>query len=171
MYATDSLSPVIYRVAQGDDKILPFLSGEPFLNLQGIALAPGGDRLFVADYAQGIFAIDLRTKKVTKMSTRPNTVLLGIDGLYAVGQTLVAVQNGITPNRVIRLSLGEDHSSIAWTEVLEANNPMFDEPALGVVVGGSLYFVANSQWRLVDEKGSQAAPEELQDAVILKLPL
>jgi hypothetical protein len=56
-------------------------------------------------------------------------------------------------------------------DVLEANNPVFLEPTLGVLVKETFYFVANSQWPLVDEQGKLAAVEKLKDPVVLKINL
>jgi hypothetical protein len=51
------------------------------------------------------------------------------------------------------------------------NHPDFDEPTLGVVANGALYFTANSQGgRFLDEK-HPIAESEMRDAVVLKLPL
>ena len=56
-------------------------------------------------------------------------------------------------------------------EVIEANNPVFDEPTLGVVVGEQFYFIANSQWGAIDEKGRLASAEKLRDPIVLRLKL
>jgi hypothetical protein len=56
-------------------------------------------------------------------------------------------------------------------EVLEANNPVFDEPNLAVLAGDTLFYIANSQWGMIDTKGTLAAEDKLHDAVVLKLRL
>jgi len=56
-------------------------------------------------------------------------------------------------------------------EVLEANNPVFLEPTLGVLVQDTFFFIANSQWPLVDENARLAADDKLQDPVVLKMKL
>lgn len=56
-------------------------------------------------------------------------------------------------------------------ETLEAANPVFDEPTLAVLIKDELFFIANSQWGAVDERGNLAPPEKLKEAVILKLGL
>ena len=81
------------------------------------------------------------------------------------------MQNGIKPNRVVRLTFANDWRAIEKLEVLEANNPVFDEPTLGVVVGNKFYFIANSQWAAIDEDGQLAPDEKLRDPIILRLNL
>jgi hypothetical protein len=49
------------------------------------------------------------------------------------------------------------------------NHPDLDEPTLGVVVDGTLYFTADSQGqKFLDEK-HPIPPREMRDAVILKV--
>ena len=171
VFASDSISPAIYVVRQGSDNLEVFLEGQPFTSPQGLAFTSDEQSLFMADYAKGIFLIDLKTRKVTELLPAPNSTLLGIDGLYYYKDTLVGVQNGVNPARLIRLTLGRDLKQIARFEVIEANNPVFDEPTLGVLVRDTFYFVANSQWGAIDEKGQLAPAEKLHDPTVLKIKL
>jgi len=145
--------------------------GEPFTSPQGLALTRDEKRLFVADYSKGLFVIDLRTKKVTNLAPAPDVTLLGIDGLYTYKGGLLAVQNGVNPARLVRLFPDRGLSRIERLEVVEANNPAFDEPTLGVMVGDNFYLVANSQWGAIDEQGRLAPPEKLKEHVVLKIDL
>jgi hypothetical protein len=58
-----------------------------------------------------------------------------MDGLYLYGHDLVATQNGIEPQRVIRYRLDSAGLAIASDEVLDANDPLVPEPTLITVVG------------------------------------
>jgi hypothetical protein len=171
VYASDSLSPAIYVIRQDKNEIEPFVAGPPFINPQGIVLTPDEKKLLMANYLKGLFLIDLQTKRVQEIIAPTDATLLGIDGIYRAGHEVIAVQNGITPNRVVRLKLTDDYSKVENLEVLEANNPVFDEPTLGVVVGDRFYFIANSQWSAIDAKGQLAPPEKLRNPVILRTKL
>jgi hypothetical protein len=48
------------------------------------------------------------------------------------------VQNGVNPQRLINLTLSKDLARIAQFETIEANNPDFDEPTLGMLCEGTL---------------------------------
>jgi len=96
---------------------------------------------------------------------------LGIDGLYGVGGDLVGVQNGVTPYRVVRLHLDGDGRRIMSADVLERARPDYAEPTLGVVVGRTLYYVANSQWERFRDDGTIDAPDALRNPLVLRLPL
>ena len=77
----------------------------------------------------------------------------------------------MNPQRVIRCTLNKDLSRIDKFETIEANNPLFDEPTLGVLVKNNFYFVANSQWGAIDESGHLAPEDKLKDPLILKVDL
>jgi sugar lactone lactonase YvrE len=171
VFASDSVTPAVYVVARGRDELTPLVEGEPFTSPQGLALTRDEKRLFVADYSKGLFVIDLRTKKVTNLAPAPDVTLLGIDGLYTYKGGLLAVQNGVNPARLVRLFPDRGLSRIERLEVVEANNPAFDEPTLGVMVGDNFYLVANSQWGAIDEQGRLAPPEKLKEHVVLKIDL
>ena len=63
------------------------------------------------------------------------------------------MQNGTSPQRVVRFSLGKDNLRLTQAETLEANHADFNEPTLGVLAGEDFYFIANSQCEMVNEKG------------------
>ncbi|MGZ4778616.1 MAG: hypothetical protein ACXV5L_05430, partial [Thermoanaerobaculia bacterium] len=102
VYVSDSVSPSIY-ILRGD-QLEPFVQNGPFTNMQGIAVGKGV--LYVADYPRGIATVDLATRDVRYLAAPDDASLLGIDGLYLAGaKTLIATQNGTSPQRVLRLDL------------------------------------------------------------------
>lgn len=166
--ATDSVSPNIYRVDTAKDEIAVLLSSDLFVSLQGIAFGFDENELFVADYSKGIFRIDLRTKRIQQMKPDENATLLGIDGLYYYRGRLIAIQNGVSPHRVAEFRLNGER--IDSQRVIEANHADFMEPTLGVLVKDDFYFVANSQWPLVNEK-AELQTEKLRDPIVLRIDL
>lgn len=171
VYTTDSLSPALYVLRRGSDKFETVFDGAPFVSPQGLDFSADEKRLFVADYSKGVFVVDLSTKRAAPLAPAPDSTMLGIDGLYFHRGRLVAVQNGVNPNRVVQFFLSKDLSRVERFETVAANLPVFDEPTLGVIVKGDFYFVANSQWGTLDEQGRLAPPEKLKEPVVLKLKL
>jgi hypothetical protein len=96
---------------------------------------------------------------------------LGIDGLYLVDGSLVGIQNGIEPHRVVRLRLDATANRVERAEILERARPDYAEPTLGVVVGRDLYYVAASQWEKFRDDGTIEAPESLRPPLVLRLRL
>jgi WD40 repeat protein len=171
VFATDSASPGIYRIDRRKDELELFIKGEPFVSAQGLDFSADERQLFVADYSRGIFVVDLQSRKAVALTPAPGTTLLGIDGLYFYKDALTGTQNGTNPHRIIRLHLKKDLGGVERLEILEANNPLFDEPTLGVRVRDTFYYIANSQWGAVDDKGQLAPAEKLREPVILKVKL
>ena len=171
VFATDSLTPAIYVIRPERDELELFLERGPFISPQGIAFSPDDKFMFVADYPLGIFKINKTTKTWTQMSSATPAAMTGIDGLYFYRGSLIGIQNGTNPHRVVRMRLNKQLDKFEGIDVLEANNPEFDEPTLGTIANGWLYYVANSQWGKIDNKGQFAKPELLRDLVVLKVKL
>jgi sugar lactone lactonase YvrE len=169
VFVNDTDSGRIWAIPPGRT-LQVFLESEAIEGTQGMAVSENGKTLYVSDY-QGLFAIDLASRRVTPLSVPADLSLSGIDGLARSGGSLVAIQNGVIPHRVIRIDLTSDGLTIASSRILEMNHPDFDEPTLGVVVDGALYFSADSQGQKFLDPKHPIRPEEMRDAVILKLPL
>jgi sugar lactone lactonase YvrE len=170
-YATDSRAPVLYRVPRRGDTLELYLESPLFLSAQGLALTPDERSLYVADYARGMLRVDLRARSVSPVEAGDSVLSLGIDGLYFHGGSLIGIQNGVTPHRVVRFRLNPTGDRVLRAEVLERAHPRYEEPTLGVLVGGELYYVANAQWEQFGEDGRIANPESLRRPVILRLRL
>jgi hypothetical protein len=171
VFTSDSLSPAIYVLDHRTDRLELFLESDAFVNPQGLAFDSGERHLFMADYLKGLFVINMRTKAFWTVAPAPRTTLLGLDGLYFHCGKLIGVQNGVSPNRLVELTLNGSLTAVARFAGLEANNPAFDEPTLAVLTRDTLFYIANSQWRAIDEKGKLAPNEKLNDTIVLKLKL
>jgi hypothetical protein len=166
VYATDSVSPAIYYLNRG--KLELFLGPDPFRSPQGACLSADEKILYVADYSRGIFAVELTTKKYWKLNrAEKTTTVAGIDGLYLHKNSLIAIQNGVQPNRVLKIEISADNTKIERVKILESNHGLFPEPTLGVVVENDFYYIGNSMIGPYLENPKV----ELKPAVILKLPL
>lgn len=171
VYISDSRYNAIYRITEDDDVLEPFIMPEYFASLQGIVFNAAEDALFAADYALGLFKIDMLTKNVELLDPAEDLTTLGIDGLYYYEGDLIAIQNGVNPARVIRIELNPDEDVITSYEVLERANEHFNDPTLGTIVGDEFYYVANSQWPAFDRDGTFKENYELTNPVILKVKL
>jgi sugar lactone lactonase YvrE len=171
VFISDSLNPSVYIIRSQKDELELFLENENFASPQGLAFSDDEKHLFMADYSRGIFDIDVKTKNVTYLASPANATLHGIDGLYFYKGSLIGIQNGVNPNRIIRVALSSDLKQFNKFTVMEVNNPLFGEPTLGVIVKDIFYFIANSQWDTVDNKGQLASADKLQNPLILKVKL
>jgi len=170
VYAGDSMTSKIYRIETKRDELEPFLPGDSFASLQGLAFSPDEKYLFAADYSKGVFKIEMASKKISQIAMDGNTNPIGIDGLYFHRGNLIVIQNGFRPFRVARFVLNKDLSAVTKSETLEANHADIEEPTLGVIVGKDFYFLANSQQALIGKDG-KLAEDKLKEPIILRLKL
>jgi sugar lactone lactonase YvrE len=170
LFVSDAVSSAIYMLPAGGDALSELVPPGKFTSPQGIALSPDERSVYVADYARGVARVDKATRAVTFLAPPEDAVLTGIDGLRMWKGDLIAIQNGIRPHRVVRLSLREDGSGFRGSQILEMNNPTFNEPTLGVTVGQDFYYIANSQWGSFT-KGVIWPAEKLSEPVVLRMRL
>lgn len=171
VFITDSVAPIIYTISHNTNKLEPFLEYPGFGSLQGLTFSPDQQRLFVSDYANGIFVVDIKSKQVTKLTQPANIYLIGIDGIYFYQNSLVVVQNGINPNRIMRLYLNKQQNGITKQIVLEANSSKMSDPTLGMVRDGNFYFIANGQWDKFNQDGQILPLDKFEEPKVLKIEL
>ena len=153
------------------DTLERFMTHPLFRSLQGMAIVPDGRTMYVADYSHGILRVDLVTRTATALRPAPGVTLLGIDGLYLRDGTLIGVQNGVVPARVVRLCLDDAHALVQHIQVLDRNPDLADEPTLAAIVGDSLYYVATSQWEKFDDAGRRVPATVLKPATVIGVPI
>jgi WD40 repeat protein len=170
VFASDSMTPTIYKIDAKTDKLEVFLKSDSFASLQGLTFSPDEKYLFAADYSFGFFRIEMKTKNILQLAVEGDIAVLGTDGIYFHKGNLIAIQNGINPQRVVQFSLDPAFTKITGYKTLEANHADFNEPTLGVLNGDDFYFNANSQWEMVNEKG-ELKKDQLKEPVILRLKL
>ena len=169
VFVNDGFNSRIWTIPpRGELRLL--VASDLFGGTQGLAVSADGKTLYASDY-RGLFAVDLATRRVTPIAVPRDLSTTGIDGLVLWGHSLIAIQNGIIPHRVSQFDLAPDGVIISKARILEMNHPDFDEPTLGTVVDGVLYFSADSQGQKFLNEKNPIAHEEMRNAVILKLPL
>jgi len=170
-FISDSQSNTIFKVNEATQKLEPYFTSEQFWNIQGITFSEDEKFLFIADYIKGIFRLDTQTKELLQHAKAPLVSLKSIDGLIWYQNSLIAIQNGVTPMRVTRYFLNSSLDKITRFEIIDRAHPSFNEPTNGCISNGTLYYVANSQWGGYDNNHQLKSVDQLQDIVILKTDL
>jgi len=143
---TDSSEPTLYSISPEKDGLTKYLSYSEWWNLQGLDFSESEEYLFVSDYINGIYKIDMKTGLVEPVSVR-NELLRGADGIYISGNSLVSLHNGSFPKRVGVTKLNKNGTMINMNPVFPDNAlSELNEPTLGVIVGSELFYIANSPW-------------------------
>ncbi len=168
VYAADTMAPMIYRLDDEEVGLQPYFGHRNFTSLRGLALGADDRLLYIADYELGVFVIDATGGEQAWKLAVPETLNQGgIDGLFYWEGHLVAIQNGIAPQRVVRLKLGPDGLGVVAVAPVAAARPEFDTPTFGVMDDQDLYFLAGSHWQHVDAEGNPRG--SLPEIAVLKL--
>jgi hypothetical protein len=160
----------VYRVGRVTRNIERLDDGA-FISPQTPVALADGRHLLVPDYLRGIGLLDLQSKQVTWLSTQGSYALSGIDGLYVFRDTLLATQNGTSPERVIRFAMDASLTRIEGESIIERSTATLGDPTHGVVVGDRFYYIANSGWDSLDEHGNVQAGKTLPRALVMRAEL
>jgi len=169
-YATNTTNGSIWRAVPGATTLQQFLPKETVPDANGITVSPGGRYLFVAGW-HDIARVDLHTKKVRILENRTALTDASLDGMYFYRNSLLGIQNGIHPGRVVRFWLDGSLSRVTRSEILEAYNPLFDGVTTGAIDGDSFLFFANTQSRKIQPDGTARPGVELKPIIIMRLNL
>ena len=170
VFTTDSNQPFLYRLRPGADS-LESITSPLFHSLQGMAPTPDGRVLYVADYSHGLLRVDLRTRVVSRLDDAPGSTSVGCDGIILYHGAIIAVQNGVTPPRIVRFSLDRSGTRVRAVEVIDRNFTVADEPAIGTILGTNFIYVANGQWEKFDDRGKRLPAAVLTRTILLAVPL
>jgi sugar lactone lactonase YvrE len=171
-YVSDSAVSGIYRLGRSAQGLEVFVPGNVFQSTQGLSFSDDERTLYVSDYSDGLWAVDMATRERRRLAEPAGAWLGGLDGLTRVPGGFISVQIGVKPQRVVRLRLDGEGRRIASVEVLEMNHPSYSGPIQGVVEGAAFLYVANSQLDLVNGEGGGTFPaERARPTIVLRLPL
>lgn len=162
VYASDGDSGDVYVIRHDGTRLETLVPAGEFISPQTPALNADESLLYVPDYAEGIAIVHLQDGRIEWVKAANPTALDGIDGLYWTKDGLIATQNGVSPERVVRFRLSTSNM-VSGAEVLEANWKGFGEPTHGVIVGDDFYLLVNSGWDRVGQDGkiAEGTPAEV----------
>ena len=177
VYVSDSIGGGVYRVPGTMDKTSLDKAklekiADGLFSPQTPVLAADGKRVFVSEYPLGIAIIDLTgAGRVTELRHPANVAVTGLDGMYLVGDSLIGIQNGTEPERIMRFRLNHAQTEIESAEVIEQSTPRLGEPTHAVAVDGWVYVSANVGWNKVDDHGNLKEGASFTQPVLLRFPV
>lgn len=168
VYASDSQAPRVYVLDDISGELELLVEDPSFVSLQGVALARGA--LYVADYAMGIWRIDLGDHSVSLVRAGEDS-LIGIDGLRQTRDgRLLAVRNGTEPHQVMAIDLDREGRAVEQVEVvLRSHTAMTGdhaEPTLIDPADGRAWLVANAAWGRFPAEGDPPEGEQAPTIVL-----
>ena len=166
VFVSEGMHGAVYRLRQGATALDRLDAPGDFHSPQTPVLSADGKTLFVPDYDRGIAALGLADRRVRWLPAAAGITVAGIDGLYMDRGWFIAVQNGTSPERIIRVS-----ADLQKLQVLESGWPGLGESTHGVVVGRRFYFLANTGWDTFDAQGHKMPGSQPVISSVWSLPL
>ena len=151
LFIVDRNLPLIYRKLAGEEKIKPVFGFRDMISLRGVAMNDDGSILYVADREMGIAMVEVKSGRTARLAGPDTLNLGGIDGLYYKDNSLIMIQNGIKPQRVMKMLLDPTGTRVSGVGPMAVAQPEFDYPTFGALKGERLYFFANSHWARSDQ--------------------
>jgi hypothetical protein len=109
----------------------------------GLTYLAQARQVVVADL-RGLWTIDLAAARVAVIAEQA-TFSGGIDGLYAAGGELIAIQNGTRPHRVLRIALSADARRVQRVTAIASNLQELAAMTTAAVERGTITVLAGSQ--------------------------
>lgn len=169
VYLSEAIGGTVYVLERGTSALRTLLPPGTFSSPQNPALSPDGRRLYVADYTFGIAVIELRSVRWHWLRHPDSLALTGIDGMYRVGTDLVVVQNGISPDRIMRLTLGANDQVLRGTTIVRGGAAV--ELNHAMLRRGQLYFIARSGWDRLSDDGTMKPAAKGDGPVVRRVSL
>jgi hypothetical protein len=166
VYVTDSIGGGVYRLHSAVQTARLEKIADGLFSPQTPVPARDGKRLFVADYTMGIAVIDLpaadaapnSSSRLNYLPHPENVAVVGLDGLYRTGDSLIGIQNGTQPERIMRFVMNPAQTGITGSQVIHQIAQL--DPTHAVEVDGWFYATSNVGWSKVDDNTGQLKPGE-----------
>jgi hypothetical protein len=149
---SDALGGTVFSLRPGAGALDPLVPPHTFASPQTPALSADGKSVLVPDWTLGLFAVPLAGGEPQPVPAPGDLVTGGIDGLAAVPDGLLAVQNGIVTPRLVRVWLAPDGRRVTRWTVL-ARGPALADPTHVVRARGGALAVAGSGWARFTDDG------------------
>lgn len=153
VFVADGRGGGVYAARAGHQGLEVIVPPGNLRSPQTPALSADGRLLLVPDYTRGIALVRLSNHELTWLQHTPELALFGLDGFYWRGHTLIGVQNGTTPERILVMSLSTDCTRVTSWHVALAQVSGLGDPTHGLLRGRDFYFLANSGWDRFDDDG------------------
>jgi len=149
VFVSDSQNGAVYRLTSNGRALMALVAPGVGKSGQGSALSADGKQLIVADYSQGITAIDRQGGVRTLLPRQDGKPLRGVDGLVRCADTYVGVYNGAAPGLLLTIKMRP--GGVEYGELIEGFT--MPDPTQVAFDGKRLLVVADSGWATLDKAG------------------
>jgi hypothetical protein len=166
---SDAQGGGVYIKRNGADQLKRIDNGD-FVSPETPAYASSGQEVLVPDYVRGLGLLDVDTGRVRWIPMDGAHALEGIDGMYFHGRSLLAIQNGTNPVRVISFGFDAGFMRVTSQRIIESGTAGLD-PTHGVLVGNAFYYIWNAGWNSLDDSGNLKPGSVLTRARVMRASL
>lgn len=144
VFVMDRAVPLVYIKPAEANNMALFVSNFQLTGLRDLAISDDGKLMYLADAALGVLVINLDNNSVN-MLLGPETMNLGgISGIDSARGSLFVLQNGIAPQRLMRLDLDATGTNVINVIPLASGLELYDAPSFSRVRGDDVYYFAGS---------------------------
>lgn len=157
VFVSDSQNGAVYRLTPNGRALTAVVAPGVGKSAQGSAFDKANNRLIVADYSQGITAIDLATGVRTVLPRDNGKPLRGMDGLVRCGNGFLGIYNGQAPGGLVAFSIAD--GKLILRDPIEGYATV--DPTQVTTDGKRLLLVPNAGWELAmkgDAPRTEGAP-------------
>ena len=155
VFVSDSQNGSVYRLSDGKSELTYVVTTGVGKSAQGSATDPSGKTLIVADYSQGIMAVDLITGARTILKQPNDRPVRGIDGLTRCGNVYYGIYNGgaLQP-ALVRFTVNGERTTL---ERPVEGAPLVDPTQLALD-GEMIVMVGNAGWEAAGKGSPRTGP-------------
>jgi hypothetical protein len=163
VYVLDRVMPLVLVKPAGGADLEFLMANQQLTGLRDMAISQNGSKLYLADAELGIMVVDLKEKSAAMLNVPESLNLGAISGLSYSNGSLFMLQNGFTPQRLVRIDLSPAGNEVANVIPLASGMPEFDFPSFVQISADQVYYFAGSN--LFGEKEKAFEPRILRSSV------
>lgn len=174
IFAVNGATPTVWmlpadRLSEESGSMEVLLNIKDLGAFRTITVNQSGDTLYFSEYERGLFGHKLRDNRSFTVNMGDQLNTSGIDSMNWHDDSLILLQNGYQPHRVLRLMLADDGVRARHAQAMLSNLEEFQSPTTMDVVDGQAYVIANSHRNLFDPAtGDKVTEAELDAHVVLR---
>jgi hypothetical protein len=147
VFVSDSQNGMVFRLLRTGQALSALVLPGVGKSAQGSALDAEGKQLVVADYSQGVAAVDLASGGRVLLDKQDGKPLHGIDGLVRCGSTYYGIYNGAAPGALLSFAL----TGQGLTYGKPLGETTLPDPTQVAYDGKRLLIVADSGWATIEK--------------------
>lgn len=160
VYVIDRTNPIIYQKRPGGRHLEAFVTSPQLVELTDITATPDNSRVFASDAVMGIFVVDPEAQQASFLRGPETLNLGGISGIEYVDGQLIVVQSGISPQRLMRLTLDSTGAEVAEVSPMAIALEQFNAPGITTIHENQVYYFANTR-----------ASDDAENATVMQTPV